>query len=75
MEGKRQNRQLSFECNTPQRAGIVIYDLRAGNFFGAIMVWGASWDPTGRYSTMEPSVSTFRGSLKLSEVGLTVKKG
>ena len=36
---------------------------------------GASWDPTGRYSTMEPSVSTFRGSLKLSEVGLTVKKG
>ena len=25
------------------------------------MVWGASWDPTGRYSTMEPSVSTFRG--------------
>ena len=45
------------------------------NFFLAIMVWGASWDPTGRYSTMEPSVSTFRGSLKLSEVGSTVKKG
>ena len=39
------------------------------------MVWGASWDPTGRYSTMEPSVSTFRGSLKLSEVGLAAKKG
>ena len=39
------------------------------------MVWGASWDPTGRYSTMEPSGSTFRGPLKLSEVGLTVKKG
>ena len=32
-------------------------------FFLAIMVWGASWDPTGRYSTMEPSVSTFNGSL------------
>ena len=39
------------------------------------MVWGASWDPTGRYSTMEPSGSTFRGPWKLSEVGLTVKKG
>ena len=32
-------------------------------FFLAIMVWGASWDPTGRYSTMEPLVGTFRGSL------------
>ena len=39
------------------------------------MVWGASWDPTGRYSTMEPSGSTFRGPRKLSEVSLTVKKG
>ena len=39
------------------------------------MVLGASWDPTGRYSTMEPSVSTFKGLLKLSEVGLAVKKG
>ena len=33
------------------------------NFFLAIMVWVASWDPTGRYSTLEPSVGTFRGSL------------
>ena len=32
-------------------------------FFLAIMVWVASWDPTGRYSTLEPSVGTFRGSL------------
>ena len=24
---------------------------------------GASWDPTGRYSTIEPSGSTFRGPL------------
>ena len=44
------------------------------NFF-AVMVWGASWDPTGRYSIMEPSVSTFIGLLQLSEVGLAVKKG
>ena len=39
------------------------------------MVWETSWDPTGRYSTMEPSVSTFIGLLQLSEVGLAVKKG
>ena len=44
-------------------------------FFLPIMVWGASWDPTGRYSTMEPSVSTFGGSLQLSEVDLVVKNG
>ena len=39
------------------------------------MVWGASWDPTGRYSSMEPSGGTSRGPLLLSEVGLMVKKG
>ena len=35
---------------------------------------GASLDPNGRYSTMEPSGITFRGSQQLSEVGLVVKK-
>ena len=43
--------------------------------FLPVMVWGASWDPTERYSTMEPSGSTFRGPLKLSKVGLVVRKG
>ena len=43
-------------------------------FFLPIMVWGASLDPTVRYSTMEPSGISFRGSQQLSEVGLVVKK-
>ena len=53
----------------------MILNFGAENFFWPKMVTGASWDPTGRYSTMEPSVSTFIGLLQLSEVGLAVKKG
>ena len=53
----------------------MILNFGAENFFWPKMVTGASWDPTGRYSTMEPSVGTFIGLLQLSEVGLAVKKG
>ena len=39
-------------------------------FFWPIMVWGPSYNPTERYSTMEPSGTTFRGA-----VGITWDNG
>ena len=54
--------------------GLGLRSRNLGLIFLPTIVVGASFDPFDKYSIMEPSGITFRGLLKLSVVGLVVKK-
>ena len=58
------------------RLGFRPYCCLGALFWGPLVVWGPSYNQTERYSTMEPSRTTFNGSdEELPEVCISVKNG